>query len=127
LLGIGQDDGVGSLHDVDPATNPSWFSVRCIFRCDDDSPNSYEERITVWRAASFEEAIGLAEAEASDYAELVGYRYLGLAQAYQMAEELGHGAEVYSLMRDSDLPPDVYLSTFFDTGEEHQSSVGGQR
>jgi hypothetical protein len=38
----------------------------------------------------FEEAIALAEAEAEDYAETLHYCYLGLAQAYQMADEIGH-------------------------------------
>ena len=31
------------------------------------------------------------------------------------------GAEIFSLMRDSDLDPEDYLDTFFDTGEEHES------
>jgi hypothetical protein len=48
-----------------------------------------------------EEAIALAEAE--DYAETLDYGYLGLAQAYQLADEIGHGAEVYLLVRDSHL------------------------
>lgn len=27
-------------------------------------------------------------------------------------------------MRDSDLPPDAYLTAFFDTGDERQEDVG---
>ncbi|HEX5597962.1 MAG TPA: hypothetical protein VFX61_18400 [Micromonosporaceae bacterium] len=109
--------------DVNQVTDQSWFSVRCIFRGEDDTATSYEERITVWRARGFDEAIALAEAEAADYAELVGCRYLDLAQAYHLADEIGHGAEVYSLVRGSNLPPDAYLSTFFDTGWERQSAL----
>ena len=124
LARVGQDDLVTNAHDVDPVADQSWFSVRCIFRGSDDMSASYEERITVWRATNFEEAVGMAEAEASDYAELVGHRYLGFAQVYQLADEIGHGAEVYSLIRDSNLPPDVYLSTFFDTGRERQGALG---
>jgi hypothetical protein len=124
---MGQDDGVGNAHDADSVSEPSWFSVRCIFRGCDDRQTGYEERITVWRATSFEEAVGLAEADSRDYAKLVGNRYLGLAQAYRMAEEIGHGAEVYSLIRDSELPPDAYLSAFFDTGRERQGSLGEHR
>jgi hypothetical protein len=32
--------------------------------------------------------------------------YLGLAQAYKLYDELGHRAEVFSLMRDSPLEPE---------------------
>jgi hypothetical protein len=123
LAGLRQDGRVSNAPD-DPVADRRWFSVRCIFRGDDDTPTSYEERITVWRAMSFEEAIALAEAEAGDYAELVGSRYLGLAQAYHLFDEIGHGVEVYSLIRDSNLPPDAYLSTFFDTRWERQGTLG---
>jgi len=51
---------------------------------------------------------------------IVNGRYLGLAQAYAMEGEPRHGAEVYSLMRNSDLPPQPYLDTFFDAGTERQ-------
>lgn len=33
------------------------------------------------------------------------------------------GAEVFSLMRDSDLEPDDYLDAFFSTGNERQGDV----
>ena len=111
---------MSNAHDADSVSDRSWFSVRCVFQNSDGTPTSYEERITLWRATTFEEAIALAEAEAGDYAELVGDRYLGLAQAYHVADEIGHGAEVYSLIRDSQLPSDAYLTTFFNTGWEHQ-------
>ncbi|SCG64273.1 hypothetical protein GA0070213_10871 [Micromonospora humi] len=40
-----------------------------------------------------------------------------------MFDEWGHGAEVYSLMRDSDLPAGAYLTRFFDTGDERQGTL----
>lgn len=105
-------------------TSPGpWFSVRCLFHCVNLAPDLYEERVTLWRADNFEEAIALAEAEAAEYAEMVDFRYLGLAQAYHLDDEVGHGAEVYSLMRSSDLPPEDYLDAFFDTGTEHQGTM----
>jgi hypothetical protein len=108
-----------------PGSAPlDWFSVRCLFGHDIAGSNTYEERVTLWRAASFEEAVAEAEAEANEYAELVGCHYLGLAQSYQLVDLPGHGAEVYSLMRDSDLPADDYLTAFFDTGSEHQGVAG---
>jgi hypothetical protein len=84
---------------------------------------AYEERITLWRAPSFDDAIALAEDEARDYArDIETATYAGLAQAYHLADEPGHGAEIFSLIRDSTLPPDDYLTAFFDTGTEHQQT-----
>ena len=103
-----------------------WFGVRCIFRVDDAGSagnSTYEERVTVWRAPSQEAAIGMAEVEAGEYAEMIDAEYLGLAQVYEMADELGDGAEVFSLARKSRLRPPQYLEAFFDTGDEHQSNV----
>jgi hypothetical protein len=97
--------------------------VRCLFEVDpggqeDGEPRTYEERVTIWLADGFDAAIALAEAEAEQYAQTVNGRYLGLAQAYVMEGEPHHGAEVYSLIRDSDLPPQPYLDRFFDSGTE---------
>ena len=98
-----------------------WFGVRCVFDHGAQGEHSYEERVTLWRAGSFGEAITLAEAEADEYAEmLTGTRYLGYAQAYLLADEPGQGAEVFSLIRGSELAPDAYLDAFFDTGTERQ-------
>ncbi|MEK8108219.1 hypothetical protein NKG94_31080 [Micromonospora sp. M12] len=65
----------------------------------------YEERVTLWCATSCDAAVALAEAEASEYAEGIDRVCLGFAQVYYLFDEPGHGTEVYSLMRDSDLPP----------------------
>ena len=101
-----------------------WYSVRCVFQGGADIPNTYEERMTLWRAGSFDAAVARAEAEAAGYAAEVGLTYLGFAQAYHLFDEPGHGAEVYSLMRDSALAPDAYLTAFFDTGQERQGTSG---
>jgi lipoprotein NlpI len=100
-----------------------WFGVRCLFTGDRDENTGaalYEERITVWPADDAETAIRLAEADAAEYAEAVGWTYLGLAQSYLMAGELAAGAEVFSLIRESGLPPTEYVNTYFDTGAELQ-------
>jgi len=105
-----------------------WFSVRCVLRTsgDEEAAESatYEERVTLWRATSLREAIERAEAEAVAYAEVFeepSFRYLGLAQAFHLFQEPVDGAEVFSLIRTSDLPSVQYLNTFFDTGDEHQT------
>jgi hypothetical protein len=107
-----------------------WFSVRCIFRSPltEDLPSGtrvYEERITLWRAPTFDDAIRMAEDEAQEYVRDIEYEYVGLAQAYVLPDEPGHGAEVYSLLRESRLPPSKYLNRFFDTGAERQGQVNG--
>ena len=65
----------------------------------------------------------MAEAEAGEYAADVAGEYLGLAQVYSLADDPGHGAELFSLLRDSQLQPDAYLDAFFNTGEERQGSA----
>ncbi len=107
----------------------SWFAVRCVFRSPEaevEGANAYEERITLWRADSFEDAIDRAETDAATYAaETPGCEYLDLAQAFQLGVEgaVGDGDEVFSLIRDSDLDADPYLDRFFDDGEEYQDEV----
>jgi hypothetical protein len=104
----------------------AWYAVRCIFRCGRLSKlagRAFEERITLWRADSFDHAIERAEAEAREYATtIIGSpdAYLGLAQAYQLSDVPGDGAEVFSLVRASKRKPKAYLDRFFDTGKERQ-------
>jgi hypothetical protein len=96
-----------------------WYSVRCIFRLGDQP--DYEERITLWRAASFNQAILLAEAEGKEYAASCGFQYLGLSQAFDLkTANLPSGTEAFSLIRTSPLQPGDYLNRFFDTGSERQ-------
>lgn len=106
-----------------------WYAVRCVFRTTAHKPwgptdltrtSAYEERVTIWTASSADEAIARAEAEAREYAETLGDEYLGLAQSYHLSDSPGDGAEVFSLIRDSDLEPDDYLDHYFDSGSERQ-------
>jgi hypothetical protein len=90
-----------------------WFAVRHVIK----NKDSYEERITVWRADSFDDAIAHAQAEAAAYA-WEGTEPLDLFQAFELAEEPADGAEVFSLIRRSGLPSAEYLDLFFATGTE---------
>ena len=100
------------------------YSVRSIVefapRASTKKRHLYEERITLWKAASFSEAIRLAFEEVALYAkEEIGV--LSLSQAFQLYDGVsfeGDSAEVFSLLRESDLEPEEYLTTFFDTGHE---------
>ena len=100
-----------------------WSGVRCVLEHQAEGGHSHEEWITLWRAASSGEAIAPAEEEAADHAEtLTGVRYLGLAQAYVLVDEPGQGAEVFSLVRDSEPAPQGCVDAFFDAGREHHPS-----
>lgn len=110
-------------------SDQQWYAVRCVFRLSGvvareaaDASNEYEERVTIWRAATMDEAIERAEREAHSYARDGDCEYLGLAQAFWMFDPPADGAEVFSLIRLSALVPDAYVSRFFDTGDEVQRS-----
>jgi hypothetical protein len=105
-------------------TDVGWYCVRTVFRFERSGPVTYEERLTLWQADGSSAAVALAEAEANEYAgSLEACAYTGLAQVYHAFEAPGHGAEVFSLMRESDLGTDAYLTAFFDTGRERQGGV----
>lgn len=98
---------------------PEWYAVRCLFHHVDLA--TYEERITLWSADSFEVALRRAEDEAVEYAQnLEQVQFAGLAQAFHLFEPPADGAEVFALMRDSALEPQAYLTRYFDTGAERQ-------
>lgn len=109
-----------------------WYGVRCLFghgRSEVEGAHVYEERIVILQATSFEEAVTKAEQDAETYASTHrGVEYLGLSQAYEIADELADDprqqcAEVFSLMRSSTLPAQDYIRRFFATGSEHEGSV----
>jgi len=100
-----------------------WYGAKCIFRHDDlkgEDGHVYEERVVLLKADSFEEAMERAKKEAKDYAQaLEGCSYLGFVNVFHIYDKnLGDGTEVYSLMRDSKLGKEKYLTRFFATGKE---------
>jgi hypothetical protein len=104
-----------------------WYSVRCVFQSKSTAPkrkNSvFEERIMLWRADSPAAAKAKAKAEASRYAKATDSEYLGIAQAYRLPDdEIAEGAEVFSLMRESDYSPPVYVDVYFDDGFERHGA-----
>ena len=99
----------------------SWYGVRTHYELVNHSSGRdrvYEERIVIFRATSHEEAIAKAEKEAEEYCS-TGSHYLGFAQSFEIFEDApGEATEIYSLLRDSRMEPDRYLTKFFDTGRE---------
>lgn len=112
----------------------TWFAVRCVFSHQTVTrKTTYEERITVWRSSTADHAIRLAEKEARAYArsckgEKWICRYLGFADSFDSSlDQIAHGDEVFSLMRDSRLDGQRYLDRFFDTGAVRAIKVNGRR
>jgi len=109
------------------------FSVRSVLewkgRKELKKKHLYEERITIWNANSLNEAIAFAEKEEKEYINSECSRKemmepLGFYQGFWSFDEVEltkQGSEIFSLLRESDLDPDAYLDTFFDTGMEHQT------
>lgn len=109
---------------MDDRQDEPWYSVRCLIRfpATQAAPQHYEERVTMWRSTSLDDAIARATAEAVGYAGDLGGEHVGLAQCFHLAVggEVGDASEVFSLMRDSELDPAEYINRFFDTGTERQ-------
>lgn len=109
------------------------FSTRCIIQWRNKTPREkkflYEERITFWQCKDLDEAIELGEAEAVSYAKNLGETCLDLVQAYLLKDVLtfGNGTEIFSLLRESDLPAKEYLDRHFDTGFEREQSYGSEQ
>lgn len=102
-----------------------WYGVRSVYRFEAavDGHDVYEERVVLFEADDFDAAIAKAEEEATAYvAALEHGEVLPLFQSYAVSDDVGEGAELFSLMRTSELEPDDYLDHFFDTGHERQRS-----
>jgi hypothetical protein len=97
-----------------------WYGVRCLFWWVDWAGQPFEERITLWQAASADQAVEMAERDARGYADDSGIDYLEFSQVCGCGAgaEVEEGMMVFSLLRESDLSPDLYIATFFNTGRE---------
>ncbi|MBL8851046.1 MAG: DUF4288 domain-containing protein [Planctomycetaceae bacterium] len=96
-----------------------WYSARCLFVI--NAPEGsirprrvYEERIVLFRAADFEDALRQAEDEARRYAaSLEGCRYLEHVDVFHLFDdELVSGTELYSLFRNGDPDPEAFVENF---------------
>jgi hypothetical protein len=79
----------------------------------------YEERVVLFEAENFDEAVDIAESEAMCYAEEECGEYLGFVNVYSLfSDDIFEITEVYSSMRRSGLNKDDYIDKFYDTGGE---------
>lgn len=90
---------------------------------------TFEERVVLFHADGFDDAIAKAEAEAKDYCrglKDVGVEYLGHVGIYDLGHDdkvIGSGAEIYSLMRESKLSDDDYVKHFHWDGKERSRII----
>lgn len=102
--------------------NNSWYAARTVYNCYPNKKSKkkiYEERVVLFVAKSFNNAIKKAEKEADEYSNANQMKYLGFVNVFKLFEQsITNGTEVYSLMRESKLNGRKYLNSFFDTGKE---------
>jgi hypothetical protein len=81
--------------------------------------DEFEERLTLWEAGGLNEALDKGEADAMRYAASVGSKAI-FVQVCPLVDGFApkDGAEVFSLVRRSDLSSPDYLDRFVDTGTE---------
>ncbi len=103
--------------------NPqAWYGAKCLFHHRDltkrNKKPTYEERITIVRARSYPEAVRKGEAEARNYARCLGkVDYLGFISVFEMfAKAMKDGAEVYSIIRSINVPPETFITRYYDDG-----------
>jgi len=76
--------------------------------------------LTVWQTDSFNKAFELAEVDAAEYAKEANCLFVRATDSYQLFHKtIGHGSEIFSLMRDSGMEPEVYADTFCCTPRDH--------
>lgn len=107
-----------------------WFTVRCLFshptRAREGDEHLYEERVTLWRCGSWDEAYCLARLEAETYAKEVSAILIDTTDAFHLFDaECGHGTEVWSTMRGSHLDSQTYTETFCTTDRDRQHDYTG--
>jgi len=103
-----------------------WYSARCVFRLrTSESQPTYEERIVLLRATSEDDAMRDAEADAVEYAAVVeGCTYTGYVDSFHLFEtHVGHRAEVFSLMRSSELAHPVCHRRYYGQGFSESLSL----
>ncbi|NBR85838.1 MAG: DUF4288 domain-containing protein [Verrucomicrobia bacterium] len=107
-----------------------WYSVRRVFRSDraedSQSRRSFEERVVLLRAVSFEDALAKGEVEAKRYIpDSPRYHTLDHLAAYYIHsdESLRDGDEVWSCVRDLNVTDDQFLKKVFEGEIESLTNV----
>lgn len=97
-----------------------WYSAKSVYKHvlheGETFKTMFEERVVLFQATDFDDAIVQAESEAEKYCRECGSecRYLGYINMYQLPEDsVGHRTEVFSVMRESELSDESFLDLFY--------------
>jgi hypothetical protein len=98
-----------------------WYSVKGLFRWymkNDGSTNQIEERVVLFKAESFDQALDLAEAEAVKYCQddasaNFGVEPIGWWHAYWIGELPTHGVEVFSRRSNTNLNGEAFVKRYY--------------
>jgi hypothetical protein len=94
-----------------------WYAVRCLFdhqgRRKDGEDHLFEERITLWRAISYDDAFLKAEVEARRYAGENDCVFVCVSDGFHLFDETPQeGSEIFSTMRGSNMTAEMYQMTY---------------
>lgn len=119
-------------------TGGVWFGARTAFSYrvmgNTDAPFVFEQRVVVFRAPTFEDAMAIAEKEADSYARRMSARnsdgqevrveYLGYCNVFEIGDTLEDGVEVHSQLtvHPTRASQDELLDRFVGTENENDSS-----
>ena len=100
---------------------PGWYGAKTLYLHNDLTERhgkpSYEERVVLFWAEDFTQAIDLAETEANEYIDGLCATYLGFVNIFHsFMEEPGSGTEVYSIIRNIEMDQEEYINHFYDDG-----------
>lgn len=122
----------------------TWYTVKSLYRMEvlptgasEPRLSSFEERVVLIRASSFDEAMAKAEAEARTYqeegawtnkrGERVRTRFLGAVSAFAMADDVSDGVELHSsiLFVDPSVSDDQIVERMLGAVSEQSSTEQG--
>ena len=106
-----------------------WYAAQCIFLHSGTKrgpKRMYEERVVLFRAASFDGALEDAEKEAKDYCrDLDGCKFVGCVDVFHIYDgKIGSGTEIFSAMQRSDLKPAEYLPLHYPETPDDCEAIG---
>lgn len=98
-----------------------WYAVKGLFRwyfIDDGVTERIEERIVIFKATDFEQALDFAEKEAKSYCTpdpKANFRIepTGWWHAYWVGSEPEHGAEVFSRSSKTSLSSSAFIRRYY--------------
>lgn len=94
--------------------NEPWYSVKTLLY--NTEVKTYEERIVLFRANSFDDAESQAIAQSKEHvSNLNGIIFIGIIDVFHLYDQpIGSGSEVFSQMIKSDLSSKEFIQRFYN-------------